>query len=117
MLWLFDSAIKRGAKKGVDDFLASDRFKQMIDQKAREIVAEEVAKVPHWNFLKQIQWKIHSADPGMADRDSFNRAKRVLRQHLIDEKIEFGDPRFGWSQADAHDLAQAYEIDHWEARP
>jgi hypothetical protein len=44
-------------------------------------------------------------------------ARDVYRQHLRDEKIEFGDPRFGWAANDARDLAQAYEIDHWEKRP
>lgn len=115
MFWLFDSAIRRGAEKGVDDFIASDRFKEIMREKVLAVVQDELAKVPHWKFLKQIQSKLQHCDQKMTDEEGFHMAKHILQQHLRGERIEFGDPRFGWTRQDAYDLAQAYEIDHWEA--
>lgn len=116
MFWLFDSAIKRGAEKGVDDFLASDRFKEMIGDVVKKIWREELAKPENawFLFVKRIQNCLTEACPSLDDKASFDMARRVYFQHLRDEKIEYGDPRFDWSADGARDLALAYEIDHWE---
>lgn len=115
MLWLFDSAIKRGVKKGVDDFLESDRFKQMIEKVWRE----ELAKPENawFLFVKRIQNCLSRADPGLTDKQAFNLAAGVYRRYLREEKIQYGDPRFDWSADGARNLAQAYKIDHIGSEP
>lgn len=114
MFGLFNGLAKRAAEKSVDDFLASDDFKKAIRDRTAEIVREELKKYPHFTFIKHTQRKLQSADPKMTDEKGFKLAKQVLQTHLRDEGIEYGDPRFGWAKADAYELAQAYEIDHWE---
>lgn len=119
MFWPFDSAIRRGVKKGVDDFLASDRFKAMIRDAAKKVWLEELAKPENaWLvFVKRIQNCLLKADPSLTGKRSFDMALGVYRQHLRDENIKYGDPRFDWSADGARDLAQAYEIDYWEPTP
>lgn len=119
MFWSFNNAVKRGVEQGVDSFLASDRFKTIVRETTKRVWREELAKPENawFLFVKRIQNALLAANPALTDEQSFVMARDVYRQHLRDEKIEFGDPRFGWTATDARDLAQAYEIDHWEKRP
>lgn len=96
------------------DVVKSDWFADQVER----VVREEFQKPEYawFRFIKHIQGKLMKADPALDGKRAFEIARNVYNTHLRDEKIEFGDPRFGWTAADAHELAQAYEIDHWEPR-
>ena len=86
------------------------------NQLVADIFAEEVKKPEYacFRFVKMIQWHLKLADPTLPDKRTFEMAMGVWREFVRDEKVKFGDPRYDWTSAGARDLAQAYEIDHWE---
>jgi len=82
---------------------------------AQQVVADLWRTSPQFRFIKWTQQRLQEVDASLSDKDTFNIAKRAIRQHLADEKIEFGDPRYTWDRDGAREVAQAYEIDHWES--
>lgn len=80
----------------------------------QKIVAEYYRKSPRFRFIKYMQAEMLRVDPTMSAKLSFGTARNTLNEHLIDERIEFGDERYAWDRGGAVDLIHAYEIDHWE---
>jgi len=96
----------------VDEYIESGKLEAQID----EAVRAELAKIPWFQFVKHIQAAFQKADPTFTDRDAFYRARDTCHEYLRDEKIEFGDTRYDWSIDGAREVAQSYEMDHWEVK-
>lgn len=116
MGWFWDSidrAIHRGARRGVekavDAFIASGELDRII----REMLAEP--KFAWFWFIKEMQWRMMEVDKTLSGKRAWQLAIAAYRQHLEDEEIEFGDPRFSWDRDGARELIEAYEIEHWDA--
>lgn len=52
---------------------------------------------------------------GVPDEDAAGYAEQVLDGFLSSEKdgIEYGDPKYGWTEADAHGIADE-DVSYWE---
>lgn len=116
MSW-FDRAIKRGADKGVSDYLASPRFKATVDKVFSEVIEKVIRENPKIAFLLAMNAHFRRVCPTMTFRKAQNCAIETLREYLAEEKIKFGDPRYSWTADAAVTVARDYQTDHWEAVP
>lgn len=87
---------------------------KIAERIGREIIADLWRTDPLFRFIKWTQQRLQEADPRLPDKRAFFMAKECIREHLKDEQIEFGDPRFAWDREGARELVEAYQIDHWE---
>jgi hypothetical protein len=99
--------------------LSGPTLEQAIDNGIREGVKKAFINIihsdPRFQFVKQIQMEFHRVDPSFNPLRSWDMAINVVRQHLEDEKIKFGDPAYSWDKSGAIELAHEYEIQHWES--
>lgn len=113
---------RRVARETVSGFLVSGEFKEHVNKKLNagiDATLKRILAEPQYRwfwFVKGIQAEMLRVDPTMRPADAFYRARNIYHELLADEKIEFGDPHYDWSDAAARDIAHLYEIDHWEAR-
>lgn len=110
---LLDWFIKRRVETVCGRVIA-EQMPKIGQRIGREIVADMWRTDPLFRFIKWTQQRLQEANPTLPDKSAFYMAKGCIRQHLEDEEIEFGDPRFAWDRGGARELAEAYEIDHWE---
>lgn len=89
-----------------------ERLPGIVSKAFNDIMAEP--EFAYFRFIKQIQFHLQQADPTLADKRAFEMAKNVYWTNLADEKVAFGDPAFAWDSNGARELAEAYEMDHWE---
>lgn len=111
--WLKPS-IDSGVKKGIDNYLEGPRFKSLLIN----IIDQELKKPKYawfW-FVKHMQARMMQVDKTLDGKRAWELALNAYREHLKDEKIQYGDDRYDWSKDGAYELIQAYEIDHWESR-
>jgi hypothetical protein len=70
--------------------------------------------LPEHRFMQQIKKELVIHDLTLAGRKGTEMARNILEQHLKDENVKFGDPRFSWDETGAIELAHAYEIEYWD---
>lgn len=115
--WLFDSAIKRGVEKAVDDFLASDRLAKMIDEVILNAIREIANDRPltFVGFINKIAITLFDAANGSM---TYDEAKKLAMQTYEDftasERVKFGHPDYDWTGAGAQTLARELCIEYWD---
>lgn len=122
MGWLHDrikSVVKEAANRTVEDWLKSDAFTNRVN----EVHREQLAKMPmdrrltRVGFIWAAAYRLWEAWKS-PDRD-WVRCKEMasvaVSEFLADEKCRFGDARYLWTREGAIEIADAYEIEHWEA--
>lgn len=110
---LLDLFIKRKVKDTCERVIAEE-LPGIMNRVVQDVLRETWKTDPLFRFIKWGQWELERADPTLDGKTSFEMAKDALRQHLKDEKIEFGDPRFAWDDEGARAVIHEYHIDHWE---
>lgn len=113
-----DRAIREGVRRGVEKGFA-EAFGP--DGVATKIIREHLgADLPDNAPMTEVQFLTamgqRFARAGIKTGDECRKyALDTLTAYLTDEKIEFGDPAYGWDRTCAHTVAEEMEIDHWEA--
>lgn len=108
-----DQIIRASSEKAVKDFIASDKMTGLLDGAIRSILAEE--KYAWFWFVKAMQAELQRVSPKMTGHDSFYTARNAYLSFLKDDGIEFGDPRYDWSDDGARVLIHECEISYWES--
>lgn len=60
-------------------------------------------------FTVQVMVALKALYPAMPTESVMNRAARLMNDFLKSEKIEYGDPRYGWEESDARHLTNEFE--------
>lgn len=96
-----NSGLEKGLGKGIDGLV--------------QTVLNSLWKNPAYPVIAGGQCLLieHGIDPAKA----WGMSRECLISFLKDERIEFGNPDYGWSPDDGRALVQSYEIDHWEGKP
>jgi hypothetical protein len=104
MSW-FTRRVQRIATDTAERYLASPAFDEML----RGIVAERVF-VHHAARYMQ---KRHR--PALSDQQAIGMAEGALTQMLADMKAKFGHAGYSWDRSAAEEMAEEYQVRHWEA--
>lgn len=104
-----DRGVKKGVKQAVDNLITSGA----LDKAILDVLAKP--KFKWFWFVKHMQKRMMEIDKTLTGKRAYGIALNTYRDFLNEEKIEFGDPAYDWSEDAARDLIQAYEIDHWES--
>jgi hypothetical protein len=96
----FTRQVEKTAHQAVDRYLHSPAFERMVHRVA---------------FVSAMAWRMRQTDKTMTVDGARALAETALSTYLADEKIEFGDARYGWTFRDAFDVIEEQEIRHWEA--
>lgn len=105
---ILDTFIRRTVEKTV---------RETIKARLDDAVDRAIRNSPKIKFVKAMQMRMLAVDPKMDPVVAWNTAVEALKCYLLDEQIEFGDPRYDWTRDGALDVIQSYEIDHWESAP
>lgn len=113
---LLDRAINKGVQKAFDDFCAPGGG---LDAAIKRVTWEHLEKtLSRTNALNRLgfTWALRLCfrRHGSTYADASRLANDTLARYLADEKIEFGDPNYGWMRGCADELADEYELRHWE---
>lgn len=98
--------VEETATNTVAEFFASDAFKDMVLDAARSN--------PRYTWTIEMARYFRSVDPTLAPQTAFDLAVQTTNEYLRDEGIEFGDEDYVWDAGGARDVADDYEVDHWE---
>lgn len=115
MGWLKRS-VERAAKGAIDDFMASDRLGEIVEERMYVVFDEELrpdARLTELGWLWALKLTFHKH--GCTRPEAHALAMSTAAQYLADEKIAFGDPDYSWTRSAAEDVAEEYEFRHWEA--
>jgi hypothetical protein len=74
-----------------------------------EIRRKALSGLTRVQFIVQMILAYGRIYPGIKAKEAMPMAARTYRDFIDSERIKFGDPRYGWTQADAETLVREYE--------
>lgn len=106
--------------------VATDAARETVEEKLPGIIGGIVAKtlgfdLPDGVPLNRLQFELrvmkHLRQHGASFDNARAQALTAVAAYLSDEKIEYGDERYSWDGSAAREVADEYEVRHWEFAP
>jgi hypothetical protein len=116
MSWLdkpIREGIRRGIEKGFADAFAPGGVATKVIHDRLGVDLPDDAPMTEVQFLVAMAQRFAQAGV-KTPAECRALARNSLAAFLADEKIEFGDPEYGWDRGCAHIVAEEMEIEHWE---
>ena len=122
MSWLVDlisNKAKRAAEEAVESWLAGPEFAARVNEVHREQISTWPMnrRLTRTGFIWACAYRLWGVWKS-PERDWVRckeTASEALAEFLRDEQCAFGDVGYRWDRGGAIEVADAYEVDHWEA--
>ena len=108
----FDAVVRDATVKAIEDQLPAAVAKAM--RKVSGLDLPDNAPLTPYQFVVRIQRRLYQM--GAAKDYATAAGPRVPQEFLTDEKVSFGHPDYAWTGSGAVEIADAYEVDHWERK-
>ncbi|NHK29217.1 hypothetical protein FF098_014955 [Parvularcula flava] len=111
---IISESVSIGVKQGVAKAFKSPEVKQMLHEKIDEAfleLAHKNRRLGDQDLCQHVFGNMLAFElmrHGYTVRESFKSARQTVTEFLKDSGIEYGDAGYGWSQADAENLAHEY---------
>jgi hypothetical protein len=99
--------IEEAATETVSNYFKSPAF--------AEVVKSACQSNPRWNWTVAMGRRFKAVNPSLTVAEAWDLAVRTTNEYLKDEKIAFGVAGYTWDVHGAREIADEYEIRHWEA--
>lgn len=112
----FDRAVQRGVTKALGDFCApAGPLHEIVERTVWKQMDESLSRTARLTPLG-FTWALRLCfrKHGCSFAQASDLANSTLRQYLTDEKIKFGATDYSWTRGAAEEIADEYELQHWE---
>lgn len=118
---MFPFFTKKDVAKVVDDYLASDKFRESFSVLVEKTIIDIIRETPdeplsYNGFVLKMAVEIYDrSSPKMTWLQARDHALMIYKDFKRDNKIrKFGHPAWDWSGDAARTIAHEYSIDFWE---